>query len=160
MSWAARFQANTLKIMTVPLLLGNVLNLMMWAGAKLDMVEIETLFALKKAKERRPSVIRGLRRAVSDFRDVTNEVVDYTIASAQLSRQNLLAWAKAFGALAAFAAVGAATASGSPFVAVMFARMAAVRLKPPGGSKSPGCAIDAWSAASKVIRTWRSDSSS
>ena len=52
-SWAARFQANTLKIMTVPLLLGNVLNLMMWAGAKLDMVEIETLFALKKAKERR-----------------------------------------------------------------------------------------------------------
>ena len=26
---------------------------MMWAGAKLDMVEIETLFALKKAKERR-----------------------------------------------------------------------------------------------------------
>ena len=91
-SWAARFQANTLKIMTVPLLFGNVLNLMMWAGAKLDMVEIEytpraatrrhvpprpatppgrppalraaapecmvtarlrTLFALKKAKERR-----------------------------------------------------------------------------------------------------------
>ena len=49
----ARFQANTLKIMTVPLLLGNVLNLMMWASAKLDMVEIETLFALKKAKERR-----------------------------------------------------------------------------------------------------------
>ena len=54
-----------------------------------------------------------MRRAVSDFRDVTNEVVDYTIASAQLSRQNLLAWAQAFGALAAFVAVGAATASGS-----------------------------------------------
>ena len=68
---------------------------------------------LQKAKERRPSLVRGVRRAVSDFRDVTNEVVDYTIASAQLSRQNLLAWAQAFGALAAFAAVGAATASGS-----------------------------------------------
>ena len=46
-----------------------------------------------------------MRRAVSDFRDVTNEVVDYTIASAQLSRQPLLAWAQASGA-AAFAAVG------------------------------------------------------
>ena len=69
---------------------------------------------LQKAKERRPSLVRGVRRAVSDFRDVTNEVVDYTIASAQLSRQNLLAWAQAFGALAAAAAVGAATAlSGS-----------------------------------------------
>ena len=68
---------------------------------------------LQKAKERRPSLVRGVRRAVSDFRDVSNEVMDYTIASAQLSRQNLLAWAQAFGALAACAAVGAATASGS-----------------------------------------------
>ena len=54
---------------------------------------------LQKAKERRPSLVRGVRRAVSDFRDVVTEVTDYTIASAQLSRQNLLAWAQAFGAL-------------------------------------------------------------
>ena len=68
---------------------------------------------LQKAKERRPSLVRGIRRAVSDFRDVSNEVMDYTIASAQLSRQNLLAWAQAFGALAARAAVGGSVAVGS-----------------------------------------------
>ena len=34
---------------------------------------------LQKAKERRPSLVRGVRRAVSDFRDVTNEVVDLSL---------------------------------------------------------------------------------
>ena len=66
-----------------------------------------------KLTEQRPSLMRGARRALSDFRSVTNEIVDYTVASAQLSRQNLMAWAQAFAALAACVAAGAATASGS-----------------------------------------------
>ena len=76
----------------------------------------------RRAKERRPSLVRGVRRAVSDFRDVTNEVVDYTIASAQLSRQNLLAWAQAFGALAARADILFAEAvlqRGAPLTVVL-----------------------------------------
>ena len=46
-------QVNTLKIMSLPLLVASVSNLLLWGSTRLHVDEVDQLFALKQKKEAR-----------------------------------------------------------------------------------------------------------
>ena len=52
-TWDARFQTLTYKIISLPLLLGAAYNLHLWGGTKLTVDEVDALYRLKRTKEAR-----------------------------------------------------------------------------------------------------------
>ena len=51
--WATRFQTLTVKVVSVPLLLGCLVSLLEWGQTRVNLREIDALFELKKAKDDR-----------------------------------------------------------------------------------------------------------
>ena len=52
-TWDSRFQMNTFKMVSLPLLLGAMFNLYIWPTTRLDIVEVDGLYFLKWSKEAR-----------------------------------------------------------------------------------------------------------